>query len=31
MTYRFYADIIWGQPKEVAEADCERRLREMGR
>lgn len=31
MTYRFYADIIWRQDKATAQADCERRLREMGR
>ena len=26
-----YAEIHWGQGKEAAEADCQRRLREMGR
>lgn len=26
-----YAEIHWGQGKEIAEADCQRRLREMGR
>lgn len=31
MTYRFYAEIIWGKGKEAAEIDCQRRLREMGR
>jgi hypothetical protein len=29
--YRICAGVIWGQGKEQAEADCQRRLREAGR
>ena len=28
---RIHAGIIWGQGKDAAEADCQRRLKEMGR
>lgn len=31
MTYRIYASIHWGTTKEAAEADCQRRLKEIGR
>lgn len=29
--FRMLSGIIWGQDKATAQADCERRLREMGR